>query len=670
MGSSVFGIGVSGLNAANLGLTTTGHNIANVNTPGYSRQRIIQSAPYPQGSGSGFVGMGVKVDTITRIYDQFLTRQVNSTQSQSSYYDALLSHLKEIDNIVADPDAGVSPALQSFFSSVQNVTTNPSNMPSRQQMLASSQTLLNRFQVFEQRLAEQRNSLNGEVTNTVNSINAIAQSIAKVNNQIALTNGAGQPPNDLLDQRDQLVRELNVQVKATTLQNDDGTINVFIGSGQSLVMGGNATTLTTAPSQADPERLAVVYQQGANQVELPDSLLNGGVLGGLLEYRSKSLDLAQNSLNRMALVFAQTFNEQHRAGMDLNGNLGGDYWDFSTVTMASIPPTVPPTTVKPPALGAVRTNQANTGGASLTGYISDVSKLAASDYELVFDAASNKYTLTRLSDGSRSILDPTVAGQDPVAGLNIEGMYLKLSATPAGGDRFTIQPTKGFINGLSVGITDPREIAIAGPVLATPNKTNTGSLKITQPEVAAQTTVTTDAAINPSLRNKVTVTFNAAGTFDVFDNTAGVALATGVAYTPGMTLSYNGWNMKLDGQAAAGDVIVVDKNTATGSADNRNGLALGKLQTTRLMDGGSATYQEGYGRMVAAIGTQTSEAKVLADAQGAMLTQAEQARDSVSGVNLDEEAANLLRYQQAYQAASKLIQIAQQAFQEIINIGR
>lgn len=663
MGSSVFGIGVSGLNAANLGLTTTGHNIANVNTPGYSRQRIIQSAPYPQGSGSGFVGMGVKVDTITRIYDQFLTRQVNSTQSQSSYYGALLSHLKEIDNIVADPDAGVSPALQSFFSSVQNVTTNPSNMPSRQQMLASSQTLLNRFQVFEQRLAEQRNSLNGEVTNTVNSINAIAQSIAKVNNQIALTNGAGQPPNDLLDQRDQLVRELNVQVKATTLQNDDGTINVFIGSGQSLVMGGNATTLTTAPSKADPERLAVVYQQGSSQVELPDSLLNGGVLGGLLEYRSKSLDLAQNSLNRMALVFAQTFNDQHHAGMDLNGNLGGDYWDFGKATGWGTP-------TDPPALGAVRSHTSNTGGATLTGYIADVNKLAASDYDLTFDAASNTYTLTRLSDTTRFVLDPTVAGQDPVAGVDIEGMHLQLSAVPANGDRFTIQPTKGFINGLSVGISDPREIAIAGPVIATPNKTNTGSLKITQPEVNAQTTVTTDAMVDPNLRNKVTVTFTAAGTFDVFDNTAGVALATGVAYTPGMTLSYNGWNMKLDGQGAAGDVLVVDKNTATGTADNRNGLALGKLQTTRLMDGGTATYQEGYGRMVAAIGTQTSEAKVLSEAQDAMLSQAEQARDSVSGVNLDEEAANLLRYQQAYQAASKLIQIAQQAFQEIINIGR
>ncbi|WP_028455727.1 flagellar hook-associated protein FlgK [Chitinilyticum litopenaei] len=680
MGSSVFGIGVSGLNAANLGLTTTGHNIANVNTDGYSRQNLRQSAPYPLLGGSGFVGMGVRVDTIARVYDQFLTRNVQQAQTQASFYDTYLSHLSEIDNIVADPDAGVSPALQDFFSSVQNVATNPSNLPSRQQMLASAQTMLSRYQVFEQRLQEQRNSLNGEITNTVNSINALAKNIAEVNNQIALTNGAGQPANDLLDKRDQLVRDMNKLVKATTLNNSDGTINVFIGSGQSLVLGGRSVTMTTAPSPADPERLAVVYDDGNNQVALPDSLLTGGELGALLDYRNKALDLAQNSLNRMALVMAQTFNDQHQAGMDLYGNRGGDFWDYGSVTIPSIPPTVPPTNVTPPAIGRIGSNTNNTGTATMSGYIADVSQLTTSDYEVLYDGTN--YVLTRLSDNAKEVIP---AG-NMEAGVNTQdGLFLQITpglALP--GDRFMVQPTKGFINSLRVGISDPREIAAAGLVNATPDKNNTGTIKVFQPEVDPRTNSTTDTPIHPDLLTDLnsvpklsyTLIFNGtpgAITYEIYDSAnlpPAAPVQAAQPYTAGAKISFHGWSMKVDGQPAAGDKITVSPNTATGNADNRNALALASLQTTRIMDGQNATYQEAYGRMVATIGTQTNEADIMAKAQGTVLSQAEQSRDSVSAVNLDEEAANLLRYQQAYQAASKVIQIAQQAFQEIINIGR
>ncbi|MBE9610763.1 flagellar hook-associated protein FlgK [Chitinilyticum piscinae] len=683
MGSSVFGIGVSGLNAANLGLTTTGHNIANVNTKGYSRQTILQSAPYPMGTGSGFVGMGVRVDTISRVYDQFLTRNVQSSQAQSSYYDSYLSHLKEIDNIVADPDAGVSPALQDFFSSVQNVSTNPSNMPSRQQMLASAQTLVNRFQVFEQRLDEQRNSLNGEITNTVNSISALAKNIAEVNNQIALTKGAGQPPNDLLDKRDQLVLELNQYVKASTYPNDDGTINVFVGSGQSLVLGGNAVQLSTAPSPGSPERISVVYDDGVNQVALPDTLLTGGKLGGLLDYRAKSLDLAQNSLNRMALVMAQSFNDQHRVGMDLNGNMGGNFWSYPTLDVsAAVPPFVntpatpgPATAiaVDPPALGAIYSN-ANNNPATTTvasGYIADVSKLTTSNYELLYDGTN--YVLTRLSDNTRETLNAAdIVSADGAS--TADGLVIRLTPAPNAGDRFTIEPTSGMVSSLAVGMTDPRMIAAAGAVRAAapqpPATGNTGTLKIFQPQTDLRTNSTTDAPYNPNLRNSVTITFNAGGTFDVVDTTTSTTLATGVPYTAGMTLRYNGWSMKLDGQPAAGDIVNVSANPPTATADNRNALALAGLQTTKILSGNTATYQEAYGQMVSTIGTQTNEAEIMAKAQGTVLNEAVKARDSVSGVNLDEEAANLLRYQQAYQASSKVIQIAQQAFQEILNIGR
>ncbi|HSC79383.1 MAG TPA: flagellar hook-associated protein FlgK, partial [Chitinolyticbacter sp.] len=328
MGSSVFSIGVSGLNAANLGLITAGHNISNANTPGYSRQYLKQSAPYPQLTGSGFTGLGVKVDSIQRVYDQFLTRQVQTAQSSASYLQTYLSHLQEIDNIVADPSAGVSPALQDFFSAVQNVSTKPSDTPSRSALIASAQTLVNRFQVFDQRLTESLTALNGEIADTVGSINALGKQIAQLNEQIAIQGASGQPPNDLLDQRDALIKELNTFVKATTIQQSDGTLNVFIGSGQNLVVGGNSFELAAEPSRDDPSRLSVVYKQNGNTVYLPESQLVGGKLQGLLSYRSQSLDLARNNLAQVALGFAQSFNMQHSAGQDLYGNLGTDFFSF------------------------------------------------------------------------------------------------------------------------------------------------------------------------------------------------------------------------------------------------------------------------------------------------------------------------------------------------------
>nr|WP_314899692.1 flagellar hook-associated protein FlgK [uncultured Deefgea sp.] len=673
MASSVFGIGVSGLNAANLGLTTTGHNIANVNTVGFSRQGIRQSAPYPQLAGSGFNGLGVKVDSIVRVYDQFLTKAVEVAQTQSSYQKTRLSHLSEINNIVADPTAGVSPAMQNFFSSVQNVATNPANPPSRQAMLSSAQTLLNRVQVFSQRLNEQRAALNGEIGNTVSSINAYAAQVGDLNNKIVVAQSSGQPPNDLLDQRDLLVRDLNKLIKTTSLPLSDGSINLFVGNGQGLVVGSQTYTLGAVPNPADPESLSITYEQNGTSILLPDNLVNGGQLGALLDYRRQSLDLAQNSLERTALAMANTFNQQHKAGQDLNGNLGRDFWSFPTTNLGG--------GIDAPKLGVIRPNANNTvpATASLTGYIQDISKLTTNNYELSFDGTN--YALANLSDGSKYTLNPAEAAAltTPAGFTSSTGLTLSLTATPAAGDRFTLMPLKGFIDQLAIKTSDPREIAAAGPVSAVepkaPAAVNTGTLKVSQPDVVAQTSVTTDSSLNANIFTPVTLTFTPDASVVpsgmAFTVTGAVPAVTGnVPYKAGDTISYNGWTMKLDGLPASGDSVIVQKNSSTAVADNRNALALGKLQTSRVLDGNTATYQESYGRMVATIGTQTNEATIMGKAQDKLLLSAESSRDSVSAVNLDEEAANLLRYQQAYQASSKVIQIAQKAFDEIINLGR
>lgn len=731
MGTSIFGIGVSGLNAANLGLTTTGHNIANVNTDGYSRQRILQSAPYPQLSGSGYVGLGVQVDTVERIYDQFLTRQVQKTQAQSSFYDGYLQHLKEIDDIVADASAGVSPAMQDYFSAVQNVATNPSSLPSRSALIASGQTLVNRFQVFDQRLYEQRSALNGEISNTVASVNALAKQIASINGQITLASGMGQPPNDLYDQRDKMVQDLNKLVRSTTIAQSDGSINVFIGSGQNLVVGGRNFELAAVPSTTDPERTTVVYNQNGNYVYLSEDALDGGELGGLLTFRSESLDLAQNSLARVAMGLVSTFNAQHKAGMDLNGNIGMNFFDYARAnsltytnqfgganySITSQTDTVPSsdfalaytgtdytltrlsdnTTVNitaaqmsagfsglgvtvqqtggaastagtlswsfPPSIGTIAESSKNTGSGTLTGYISDVSQLKDSNYELYYDGSN--YVLNRLSDDQRTTFTAAQVAAGPVSA---DGMTFSIGGTWSLNDRQSVQPYKSFVSSLGVRITDPREVAAGSPVRMTSDVANTGSAKLTQPTIDSPSAgLTTNAGVNAAVRNPVTIQFTSSTTFDATDTTTGVV--TSYAYSAGMTLSMNGWSLKIDGSPALGDVFTVNANTA-GSEDNRNALSLGQLQTTKLLSGGTATYQDTYAQMVATIGIQTNEASIMSDAQATMLSQAETSRDSVSGVNLDEEAANLLRYQQAYMAASKVIQIAQQAFEEVLNIGR
>ncbi|WP_288842321.1 flagellar hook-associated protein FlgK [uncultured Deefgea sp.] len=673
MASSVFGIGVSGLNAANLGLTTTGHNIANVNTDGYSRQTIKQSAPYPLLTGNGFNGLGVQVDSIKRVYDQFLTRAVDIAQTQSSYQQTRLAHLAEINNIVADPTAGVSPALQEFFASVQNVATNPSNPPSRQAMLSSAQTLMNRFQVFSQRLNEQRAALNGEITNTVGTINAYAAQVADLNGKIVVAQSSGQPPNDLLDQRDLLVKDLNTMIKTTSLPLSDGSINLFVGNGQGLVVGSQTYTLGAVPNPANPESISISYEQNGNSILLPDSLVTGGQLGALLDYRNQSLDLAQNSLERTALGLLSTFNQQHQAGQDLNGNMGKAFWSFPTTNLGP--------GIDVPQLGLIRPNTNNTVPATavLSGYIQDISKVTTSNYELSFDGTN--YALGNLSDGTKYTLNAAEAAAltTPAGFTSSAGLSLSLTTAPAAGDRFTIMPLKGFIDQMKVNVSDPREIAAAGPVAAVepkaPAVVNTGTLKVYQPDVKPQTAVTTDTSIDPNLFTPVTLTFvsdpSVVPSGMAYSVTGAVPAVTGnLPYQAGAEISYNGWTMKLDGKPASGDSVTVQKNAVTASSDNRNVLALGKLQTTRVLDGSTATYQESYGRMVATVGTQTSEATIMGKAQSKLLISAENNRNSVSAVNLDEEAANLLRYQQAYQASSKVIQIAQKAFDEIVNLGR
>lgn len=636
---SIFNVGVSGLGAAQAGILTTSHNITNASTPGYNRQQILQTTNTPMFTGAGYVGQGTSVETIRRIYDRQLNEQVLSASTGTAEMDSYLQQISQIDNLLADPDAGLSPALADFFKAVQEMAANPASIPARQAMLSASQSLVARFQSLDQRMTEIRTGVNAQITSQVGAINSYAQQIAEINQRIIYAQAAGpnQPPNDLLDQRDLLVAELNQHIRVTTITQSDGTYSVFIGNGQPLVVGTLGYSMDAVAAPDDPERIIVAIETpSGGTVNMPESLLTGGTLGGLIAFRSESLDGAQNALGRIALTLAQNFNDQHRLGQDLTGALGGNYFDMSLMT-----PTV-------------RANANNAVPAQLPAVtVSTVGNLTTSDYRLSYDGAN--FTLLRLADNSVqtfAALPQTVDGITIAAG----------SWTPVAGDSFLIQPTRSGAANLSLAISDPRAIAAAAPIRTSAALTNTGTGSI------SAGTVNAPPPPNANLTQTVTITFdNPPTTFDVVGT--GTGNPTNIAYTADGNISYNGWTIQISGTPAAGDVFTIELN-ANGVADNRNGVLLGALQTQNTMESGSATYQSAYSRIVAAIGNKARQVEITGQAQQSLLQQAQTARDQMSGVNLDEEAANLLRYQQAYQAAARMIDVASRLFDEVLALGR
>ncbi|MBA3034083.1 MAG: flagellar hook-associated protein FlgK [Gammaproteobacteria bacterium] len=653
MASGIFNVAISGLNAAQTGVLTTSHNIANASTPGYSRQQIIQTTNTPQFTGAGFIGKGTNVESIQRVYSQYLTGQVLSAQTGAAQMDSYLAQIRQIDNLLADPSAGLSPALADFFKGVQEVAANPASLPARQAMLSSSQSLVARFQSIDQRLREIREGVNSQITSEITLINSYSKQIADVNQRIVLAqaSGPGQPANDLLDQRDQLIADLNKEIRVSTLQQTDGTFSVFIGNGQPLVVGNLSYTMQAVAASDDPERTIVALRSPTGTtVNIPESMLTGGKLGGLIAFRAESLDSVQNSLGRIALTLAQNFNDQHRLGQDLTGALGSNYFDTSMagpVVMANSNNAVPP---QSPVVT-----------------VSNYAALTTSDYRLSYDGAN--YTVTRLSDSltqTFATLPQTVDGVTIATG----------SWTPVAGDSFQIQPTRNGAGNLALSINDTRNIAAAAPIRSSAALTNSGTGRVDPGTVVDTTNV---AFATPGmLTPPIVIQFDTATSYTIYDNTnplVPVALEGPIPYTAGtevfptpLSLDY-GYRIKISGAPAGGDKFAVDWNS-NGVSDNRNTMLLGALQTQTPMANGTASYQSAYSQIVSQVGNKTREVEVTGKAQQTLADQAQNEVEKMSGVNLDEEAANLLRFQQAYQASAKLIEIAGRLFDEILAISR
>lgn len=636
MTTGIFGIGTSALAAAQAGLLTTGHNISNAGTAGFHRQEVVQRAALPQLTGAGYIGNGVEVSTVRRMYDQFLSGQVVQAQAQSSRLETYYAHIKALDDMLADASAGLSPALQHFFTAMQDVAANPASVPSRQAMLSASSALVSRFHALNQRYEEIRSGVNTEITASVSQINSYAEQIASLNRQVLIAQSAsqGQPVNDLLDQRDQLVLELNKQIGATVVRQSDGNYNVFIGNGQALVVGASALKLSAGPVPDDPGRVGVAYQAGGTTVWIPEGSLQGGALAGYLDFRSEALDSAQNALGRIAVGLAQTFNDQHALGQDLEGQLGGAYFEVPVPTVYG--------------------NSGNAPGSRVDATIVDVGALKTSDYSVTYDGTT--YTLTRLSDGTKAT--STNPASTP---LVLDGVRVS-NPTMSAGESFLIQPMRDAARQIDVRIRDTAKIAAAAPIRTAAASANTGSAHI------SAGTVDPNGTANPNLRTTVRIEMVGASQYRIVDPSTSTVLVPPTAYASGQDISYNGWTVQISGAWDAGDTFTVGSNTG-GSADNRNALALANLGSLDTLINGSASYNAAYAQLVSEVGNKTRELEVTGKAQANLLDQTTRAQDALSGVNLDEEAANLLRYQQAYQASGKVLQIATRLFDTVLEIG-
>ncbi|MCB1744893.1 MAG: flagellar hook-associated protein FlgK [Gammaproteobacteria bacterium] len=625
-------IGLSGLLAAQRSLATTSHNISNVNTPGYSRQRTLQSAPMPDVFGNGFFGRGVQTNTTERIHDTFLETRLREAETEHGRLRSFDDFASQLDELLASEEGGLSVTLQGFFDALQEVSTNPSSIPARQVLLNEAENLSSRFKYIDRRVQAMDGDLNRRVETTVQDINTLAREIADLNEAIVLNSGrgGGNPPNDLLDQRENALRELSRLTRVSTVAQDDGALNVFIGNGQSLVVGKLASTLTTIPDADNPAILDVAYDLNGTQVPI-GRLLQGGELGGLFDVHDQLLDAVGLELDRVATVLGETMNAQHRKGVDLNGDLGSDLFTITS--------------------GEIVHSTGNTGTATLSLNVTDYSALKAASYTMRYDGTN--YSLVSDLDGS------SVSGAGP--SLSLDGFSVTVGAGAVAGDRFQIKPTGNGAEKLSVKLTDLSKVAVGAPLDVSAGSANVNSARLGS--------VVIDDAGNANLKRPVRLTFHESpASFDVVDVTSGTSLASGVAYTTGDTYSVNGWTLTIGQAPKEGDQFTVGP-TVSASGDNRNADLMAQLRQQPLIEGRS-DFQQTYASMVGRIGAVARQSHATTQAQARLTEQASAARESVSGVNLDEEAVNLARFQQSYQASAQVIQMGSSLFQTLIGVLR
>lgn len=660
MGASpLMSLGMRAMTASYAAMQTTGHNIANANVDGYSRQQVTLATTKGQFTGSGFFGKGVDVSSVERLHDEFLTRAAATARSLAAMDETRAERLGTLEKVFVGGETGIGYSMSQFLNSMSDLSARPADSATRQVVLARAQDLATRFNSAAGQIETAQASVTADMRTSVTAINGIAKSIAAVNDQIAALRGIGQPPNDLLDERDRLVSQLSTYLQVTTVDAEDGSLGVFVAGGQRLVLGKEASELEVVKDPADGSRSSIALVDYGNRRVLNPDALGGGSLAGLMRFQNEDLVDARNLVGQMAMAVASVVNTQQQLGISLQQPLGSV--PAQPLFAVGAPEVVPNSGNAKDALGNF------IAGVSLT--VTDPTALQAADYELKADPANaGQYLLTRLSNPP---LTQSIASGDVVDGLRFD-----VTTPPGPTDRFLLKPLAQAANSMGVLLQDPRDLAAASPMIATTAPSNTGT---------ATVGALTMFSVPPQPGATASVTFTSdTGDYAWELRDAGNALISSGTGTwsagqeiPAPPTDINGFSLQLTGVPRNGDVVSVAPTPANLlSTNNGNAVALAALREMAFVgrsmaaDGstrGGQTASDAFASAMSEIGVRVQSAKSGAAISGAVSDQAEAARSSVAGVNLDEEAARLIQFQQSYQAAAKVLQIAQSIFQTLLD---
>ena len=627
--SDLLSTSVSGLLAFQRALDVTSNNVANAATPGYSVQRINFAQLPGQSTGAGYIGSGVAVQSVTRSYDELLAGQVRSSQSGYSSWNTFATQAAQIDNMLSDSSTGITATLQSFVNALQNVANSPSSSSQRQVALSQAQSLVQQMQNYGSQLTTYSAGVEQQIGSNVSQVNSLASGIATLNGQIAAGLASGQTPNDLMDKRDSLVDQLSQYVTVNTAGQSDGSLNVYIGTGQALVSGSSSQQLTTFQNPYNATEHDIGIVSGGNTADITANI-SGGSLGGLLSVRSQVLDPTINQLGQFSVGLATIVNQAQQSGMDLTGATGQPMFAVGGVLSTPAP--------------------TNTGTSAIAVTRGSLSALTADNYQL------------KMAGGTWQLTDTTTGQNVPMTGNGTAGtpfvaagISIVVSGTANNGDVYSIQPTAGATAGLSVLITSPAQIAAAARIQTTAGAANTGTGAVSSSSI-------TNPGAWPG--GTYTITFGAASSYTVKDSLNNT-VTTGT-YTSGTPIAFNGAQVTLTGAPAAGDTFAVGASNPSNTGDNSNAFAMIDALSKATLNGGTTSLSAVANNLVSQVGVVTQQAQANASAQQSVNQSASDARNNLSGVNLDEEAAKMVQYQQAYQACAQMIQVSGTLFSSLI----
>ncbi len=687
------GIGLSGTLTTQREMATTSHNIANANNEDYSRQRVIKTTRNPQHFSTGAVGGGVKISSIRRIHNEFLTSNVRDNTSLTNLFKVGHQLTSQVDEFLSDPKAGMGLALQEFFDSVTGVANEPSSSTARQVMLSQATTLTNRFHDIDSRLQDLRLATNKQTNNIITEINFLAESIGKLNQSITLAQqSTGQPANDLLDQRDSVLKDLSKLINVTTKEQDNGAVNVFIGNGQTLVLGFTPAKLKAVVNEFDSSKVDVVFISEGSKSDIT-KFISGGELGGILEFQHEIINGAQNELGRISLALATTFNEQHESGLDLKSNYGKKFFN----RLNHMPEVISGTK--------------NNGDYSISAKITDVGKVTASDYRLEY--TGDQFHLIRVNDNVTVKKFSNFPQEISADGFSLT---LESGGVIETGDSFLIRPTHLAAKNIEVLIKDSTEIAAASAIRANSAITNIGdgeleldfidvsdlknehegsvemnddgTVKIASSGEPATSRIAfnlDDSSEETAIPSNITINILDNNQLQIVDNSSSgnssvsnsKILSDPISYDANEELSLSpvlkgkrlAVTAKLKGNLVAGDSFTIELNS-NAMGDNSNILSLANLHRANNLIEGRANFNQAYGELVSRVGARTHELDVNAEAQQVLLNQSIKEKETVSGVNMDEEAAKLIRLQTQFKANAQVIASADRTFQDLMSVLR